>query len=334
MLKHHIIVFGLVLLSNLFYAIKGYAAMQAIEYNQIQLLEVKKIWDKAPHNAFTDLIRYRNRWWCAFREGQNHVSPDGAIRIIASSDGNIWKSVALLRSRTEDLRDPHLTITPDNRLMLNAAGAIKQGNVFIRQSYVWFSKSGRTWGEAIPVADPNFWIWRVTWHTKCCYGIGYNTFSKTVRLYRSQDGSRFEPMINDFNIPGFPNESSIIFSCGTAYCLLRREQDNALFGTAVFPYSDWQWKDTGVRLGGPNMLQLPNCQIIAAVRLYDRHTRTALCWIDTETGKLREAVTLPSGGDTSYAGLVWYNGLLWVSYYSSHEGKPSIYLAKVKIAMR
>ena len=40
---------------------------------------------------------------------------------------------------------------------------------------------------------------------------------------------------------------------------------------------------------------------------------------------------LPSGGDTSYPGLVWYDGILWVSYYSSHEGKTSIYLAKLTV---
>ena len=43
-------------------------------------------------------------------------------------------------------------------------------------------------------------------------------------------------------------------------------------------------------------------------------------------------LTLPSGGDTSYAGMVWHDGLLWVSYYSSHEGKTAIYLARVKLA--
>jgi hypothetical protein len=41
---------------------------------------------------------------------------------------------------------------------------------------------------------------------------------------------------------------------------------------------------------------------------------------------------LPSGGDTSYAGLVWHDGVLWVSYYSSHEGKSAVYLAKVNVA--
>ena len=46
---------------------------------------------------------------------------------------------------------------------------------------------------------------------------------------------------------------------------------------------------------------------------------------------LTEFLPLPSGGDTSYAGMVLHDGLLWVSYYASHEGKTSIYLAKVKL---
>ncbi len=55
-----------------------------------------------------------------------------------------------------------------------------------------------------------------------------------------------------------------------------------------------------------------------------------LCWIERK-GLLTEFLKLPSGGDTSYPGLVWHDGLLWVSYYSSHEGKSSIYLAKVRL---
>ena len=37
------------------------------------------------------------------------------------------------------------------------------------------------------------------------------------------------------------------------------------------------------------------------------------------------------GGDCSYPGLVFHEGLLYMSYYSSHEGKTSIYLAKIKL---
>ena len=33
-----------------------------------EVIEVKKIWDAGAHNAFTDLIRWRDKWYCAFRE--------------------------------------------------------------------------------------------------------------------------------------------------------------------------------------------------------------------------------------------------------------------------
>ena len=47
--------------------------------------EVTKIWDAAPHNAFTDLIRFRGHLYCAFREAPRHgVAPDGKVRTLAS----------------------------------------------------------------------------------------------------------------------------------------------------------------------------------------------------------------------------------------------------------
>ena len=41
--------------------------------------------------------------------------------------------------------------------------------------------------------------------------------------------------------------------------------------------------------------------------------------------------SLPSSGDSSYPGLVWHDNQLWISYYSSHEGKAAIYIARVKL---
>jgi hypothetical protein len=53
--------------------------------------------------------------------------------------------------------------------------------------------------------------------------------------------------------------------------------------------------------------------------------------LDVEKSIIEPILRLPSGGDTSYPGLVWHDNLLWVSYYSSHEGKTNIYLAKVHV---
>src|SRR5437660_902599 len=86
-----------------------------------ELVEVRKIWDRAPHNAFTDLVRFKSRWFCVFREGTAHVSPDGALRVITSKDGKDWVSAALLTQPNADLRDAKITLTPDNQLMLSGA---------------------------------------------------------------------------------------------------------------------------------------------------------------------------------------------------------------------
>src|SRR5688572_24160679 len=78
----------------------------------LKKVQVRKIWDQAPHNAFTDLVRFQDRWFCVFREGQGHVSPDGALRVIASADGEKWESAALITSPNSDLRDAKITVTP------------------------------------------------------------------------------------------------------------------------------------------------------------------------------------------------------------------------------
>ena len=91
------------------------------------------------------------------------------------------------------------------------------------------------------------------------------------------------------------------------------------------------------------MLRLADGRTIAAIRLYDRRERTALCWLDVASAALAEFLTIPSGGDTSYAGMVWHDDLLWLSYYSSTnflsgmkeairaEPSTSIFLAKLRL---
>ena len=301
---------------------------------KLRQLECRKIWSRAPHNAFTDLIRFRDRWFCVFREGKGHVSPDGALRVITSKDGKTWKSAALLTADDGDLRDAKITVTPAGELMLCGAKARRDRPEHIIQSLVWFSKDGEKWSEPHKIGDPDFWLWRVTWHKGRAYGVGYDCREKdSVRLYVSDDGKKSETLVKRLAPRSYPNETSIVFDGDTAYCLLRRDgkQRSAMLGVAKPPYKDWTWTDLGVQIGGPHMVRLPDGRLLAAVRLYDRKARTALCWVDPEAGTLTEALALPSGGDTSYAGLVLHDGMLWVSYYSSHEGKTSIYLAKVNV---
>src|SRR6185295_11795455 len=110
-----------------------------------EIVDVRKIWDQAPHNAFTDLIRFKDRWLCVFREVKTHVSPDGALRVIGSADGREGTSEALVTLAGADLRDAKITSTPDGRLLLSGAAAYPKPAAVGHQSLSWFSSDGKTW---------------------------------------------------------------------------------------------------------------------------------------------------------------------------------------------
>ncbi len=308
----------------------------AQERTQPRLIESKRIWNTAPHNAFTDLVRANNRWYCVFREGKGHVSPDGALRVVTSSNGIEWKSAAILKSDSADLRDAKITVTPKGQLMLSGAGALHGSRDHKHQSMTWFSWDGLHWSRENKVGNKDNWLWRTTWApNEQAYGFGYNTNGKRgLSLLTSKDGKKFETLIERVEVPGtYPNETSIVFEeNGIAYCLLRQDgkPNHGFVGTSKPPYTDWSWKSLGVRTGGPDMIRLPDGRYFATVRLYDKPVRTSLCEIDVKNAKLKEVLKLPSGGDTSYAGMVWHDKQLWISYYSSHEGKTSIYLARIR----
>ena len=314
------------------------------------VVSVEKIWDAGKHNAFTDLIRWRDKWYCTFRESDAHVGGDGKLRVLESTDGKTWESVALVTETGIDLRDPKLSITPDGRLMIVAGGSVYEGKALKgRQPRVTFSTDAREWSAPRRVLTEGEWLWRVTWHDGKCYGISYAASARKtepadggteppgpadwkLKLVVSDDGVKYT-VITHLDVPGHPNETTLRFlPGGKMVALVRREGGNRFgwIGSSDAPYTTWAWHETTHRIGGPNFIRLPDGTLIAGGRSYPGGAKMALARM-TADGDYTPVLTLPSGGDTSYPGLVWHDGLLWVSYYSSHEGKTSIYLAKVKV---
>jgi hypothetical protein len=318
-------------------------AMPAFAEEGLRLIEVKKVWDRAPHNAFTDLRRFEGRWYLTFREAPVHTVPEvgqapGKARVLVSDDGEQWQSAALLEAgENQDVRDPKLSVTPDGRLMLLAAIAPhKQPGV--RQPLVWFSNDGQTFEGPQRVAERGWWLWRITWGPDDrAYGVSYGSVpdkGRVTRLYLTTDGQNYQTLLPQFTDVTGTNETTIRFlHNGTALALVRRDggSHRARLGQARHPYTDWSFQPLDVRLGGPNFIQLPDGRLIGAARFYQPKPHTAVFWLDREKGQVTKALTLPSGGDTSYPGLVWHEDRLWVSYYASHEGKTSIYLAEIAV---
>lgn len=270
------------------------------------------------------------------RESQTHVGDIGSVRVITSIDGMEWTSARLFSQSRVDLRDPKLSIAPGNRLMLLMGGSSYTGGKYTgRQPRVAFSTDGSAWSRPRSVLSDGDWLWRVTWHRGQAYGVTYRIVDKdkwTVTLVTSRDGLSYREVCT-LRVPGKPNETTLRFRRdGQAVALIRREDGNrkAWIGTSRPPYAEWEWRATRHRVGGPNFLVLPSGDMWAAGRSYlPTGERTFIARMDADG--LLPVLELPSAGDCSYPGLLWHRGLLWVSYYSSHEGRTSVYLARIRL---
>ena len=217
-----------------------------------------------------------------------------------SSDATRWESIALVREEGIDLRDPKLTVTPDDRLMIVAGGSVYDGMTLVgRQPRVAFSKDGREWTPPRRVLSEGEWLWRVTWHEGRCYGVTYNASMRgtdearaaaasgtappgpadwKLKLVASHDGLEYD-VITHLDVPGHPNETTLRFlRGGEMIALVRREGGNRFgwIGSSRAPYTDWSWKETTHRLGGPNFIVLPDGTLWAAGRSYPGGAKTVL----------------------------------------------------------
>lgn len=324
-----------------------FLATAALRGQGVEGMEITKIWDNAPHSAFTDLLFFKGHFYCSFREGSGHVpGTDGTVRVLRSKDGKSWTSVADLKKEGIDLRDPKLSVTPKGRIMVIMGGSIyRDGKLEGRKPQVSFSdRNGADFSAPEEVqVDPSIvswgdWLWRVTWYKGAGYTIDYQIGPEERRgptamyLLKTIDGKTFTK-VSKLEIDGFPNEATIRFADdGKMHVMIRRETEDQMgvWATSPAPFTKWEYNKMNIRLGGPNFVFTGEGKIIAGTRVYKPSVYTAL-FTGTPEGEFREILAFPTSGDNSYPGLVIREGKLWVSYYSTHEGKSSIYLSVIPL---
>ena len=309
---------------------------------------VERIWSEGPHNAFTDLLEVDGRLFCAFREGDSHVGgSNGRIRVIGLEPGGSgdWRSVALFEEAGVDLRDPKLSIAPDGRIMVGFGGSVYEGSALrsCRSRVAFLDRRGRPSGPVRPVSidhrirTGHDWLWRTTWHEGVGYGVVYRASpdDSGIHLVATRDGVHYERRAR-LPVDGSPNEATIRFAAdGSMRALIRREggDGRAWFGVAAPPFDEWKFTPLPESLGGPDFISMGGGRwLVGGRRRGGDGARTVLgIWDEGEDGGWTDVAVLPSGGDTSYPGFVRRDDEILVSYYSSHEGRASIHLARLEV---
>ncbi len=288
------------------------------------------------HNAFTDLIRWNGSYYLCFRHGGSHMSMDGEIRVMKSADLKTWKPCGVLDTFGDD-RDPHF-VAGDDRLFVyfgtwdleheSGHGLPNRGTV---KSYFATTQDGENWSKVQGVYEAPFWLWRVRRHDGFFYSPAYTALRPTppfreTRLLRSTDGLNWTA-VGTVTIDRMSGEADVFWLPGGEVWLISRTGDKA--GDAEWFHSDaqmtkWTGKATGVLIHSPAIASWNN-RVFVAGRGRDQSGYVTKLW-EIAGGKFVDLLTLPSGGDTGYPGLIADPKSLdaavpsfFISWYSQHE---------------
>lgn len=335
----------------------------------VAVTSFKAIYKGLNHCAFTDLIKWKSNYYLTFRSSDKHIDGlDGEIIVLTSPNGDNWSLLQKYDLDGYDLRDPKFLISPAGNLLVNTEGFShsspkKRVNVVYTVSLSDVSKpilgglsgldydviSDNTSSYVGPKdrddaddylnkmikIDVTYWPWRFTEYNGKYYSWSYTANTKDFKLIETENFNQHRTVCTP-NLLNSPTESTIRFANDSIYSLLRKP-GNALLGRAsVNNLCKEKWLELQiVNFGGPNFIFFNNHQILMCGR--EELNGGALAYTtvylyDLLKNKITYKMRLPSGGDTSYPGLLLEGRQLWVSYYSSHEdGKAEIYFVKIDL---
>jgi len=78
----------------------------------VRVLRVRRVFHNGEHNAFTDLCRFKDRFYSTFRScpDEHDVRPSSSIIVLTNKDAERWEQVCRFSIPKPDTRDPHFFI--------------------------------------------------------------------------------------------------------------------------------------------------------------------------------------------------------------------------------
>lgn len=323
---------------------------------EIRVSEVRRVFHNGEHNAFTDLIRFKDQIYLAFRScpDGHMVHPTSSIIILRSDDGQQWQPVHRFAVDKRDTRDPHFLVLNDRLFVYSGTWYSgdstlprDQYDLNLHLGYAVFTDDGQAWSDPVLLEGTfGHYIWRAASYEGTAYLCGRRKpdfavgakDAATVEslMLASTDGlvwqarAQFQPTFGDEVAFQFDAQGAVL---GVA----RRASEHAELLRSQPPYTQWQRSDLGHYIGGPLLVAWGERMLVGGRRnVPGAGPRTVLSWLIND--RLHDVAELPSGGDNSYPGFVQISPTrALLSWYSSHErderGQPitAIYLAELEI---
>lgn len=305
---------------------------------------IRRLTDNDLHNAFTGAAWFKGDLYVAYRQGDDHVDPQGRLMVLRSRDqGKTFDTVAAIRGEHET-RDAHLYAVGNERLCLVGfeGDASKKRT---RYSGVASTTDGSIWsGWTRFTGCEHDVMWRPRYHNGMHYCVGYNPYGKDnggdeqgrkATWYQSKDGIAWEA--KHILHQGHDNcsEGAIWFNekDDSVKVLLRRElaKRYPVLYQSKAPFEKWTATEISIPLHGPAIWEIAGDTFIGG-RWYP-NPQTPLTAIFKLDDKLQPHLqtVLPSGPgfDHSYIGPAPCPDdpyRIMLSYYSAHasRGTPTI----------
>src|SRR5512143_5207 len=82
---------------------------------EVRVINTRRVFHNGEHNAFTDLVRFKDKFYLTFRScpDGHMVHPTASIIVLSSTDAKQWKQVHRFGVAKRDTRDPHLLVFKD-----------------------------------------------------------------------------------------------------------------------------------------------------------------------------------------------------------------------------
>jgi hypothetical protein len=342
-------IFGVILLAVLVLLGYWYLRPNRARVDQNVVVETWDIANDDQHNSNTDMIEWQGQFYLAYVSSPYHFGNDASVMHIKRSNdlGHTWEELSTFNPENDDIRDPKFIVI-ENRLFLYALKNVS----FVAEPYITvysYTDDGKNWAKFETIPGLDGWLfWRPkTQDGEAFYNAAYWWEHGKSVLLKSNDGIDWE-IVSTIN-EGERNDETEIEFLSDGRMLATARLEYAYYADGAFgdkrgatlitvsepPYENWTelTQSLVARLDGPYLFSYHD-RVYAVGRyqpdlgksgpLTDQGSifsrkRTAL--YEVHLDGLEYLTDLPSGGDTSYEGVILTGDTAYISYYTSPTKK-------------